>query len=169
VKYFNFLSLALIVGFISSSAIDTKKRLQKIEKQQSEAIAQASKNVTELRLAISAANFSANESAKYAEQANELLKITNQKLRDINFAIEQSNREIQFLEKSLEPKPVIPLTAKQRTGALIMPPPPVIESTPKIGESKRELDREAEQFKTKRTMERIADELLIDRIHRQTR
>ena len=122
-----FIALALLTGFISTSALDTQKRLKKIEAQQAASLKQMDDNLDTLANLINEANFEAQQAKAMAGNNNQHIRKLAPVLSNIDAATADNLIQMQRIEKAIQEN-----QRTTRQAALSITPP---RTTPPLAPS----------------------------------
>jgi hypothetical protein len=158
-----FIALALLAGFISTSALDTQKRLKKIEAQQTAALEQINDHIGKLASLINETNFEAQEATAMASNNNQHIRKLAPVLSNIDAATADNLIQMQRIEKAIQENQ----RATRQAALSITPPrttPPVTPSfTAKridIMEGHEQRMRDKEQSDATGALQGIHNELM---------
>jgi hypothetical protein len=166
-KYFNFLSLALIVGFIGTGAVDTSKKLNASEKQQLAIIRQVESLSKQQKADADFLNEQINRAYLEAAQARliteKILSSKNNAPNDalhnaaIVSALAQQKKQLDDIASTLL---VLRIKAGKTSSTPASSPPPFIPS-PRI-----EIGKDFEKERELRALEGIESELKFQNLYR---
>lgn len=158
-----FIAFALLTGWISTSSLDTQKRLKKIEAQQSATLKQMDDNLVKLANLINDANFEAQQVKVIAENNNAHLRKLTPIIGNIDAAIEDSLFQMQRIEKNIQviehKAPASTVTPPIRRASSAEAPtftPPRVDTSTSLNQRMRDQDAS----NAARALEGIRDELM---------
>lgn len=162
-----FISIALLTGWVTTSSLDTQKRLKSIEKQHADSLKKLDDATVKLANLINDANFEAQQAKTIAEISNRNLSKLDAILQSISATGEHNQLQLARIIKTLQyaaNSTSLNTTTNSGSTTASEPTPPVLNA-PKIDiiESHSQRMREREALNTTRALEGIREELRDNR------
>jgi hypothetical protein len=155
-----FISIALLTGWITTSSLDTQKRLKKLEAQQTTSLEKMDAsldNIVKLAKLINDTNFEAQQAKAFASNNNQQIRKLAPVIDNINAAAADNLTQMQRVTSSLQDakdRSTSPPILAPSTPRTVPPSPP-----PFIPSRKIEVGRDLEKERELRALEGIESAL----------